>query len=492
MRILHYYLGRHRQGGLNRYAKDLSTAQAKSGHDVFTLYPGGGILPRHQVRILPKKTVEQVEYHELQGGVPVPLLEGICDPAIIIDHSKHLSAFELKRFCDHVRADVLHIHTLMGFPPELLDELKKRGTRVVFTTHDYFGLCPKVNFIDSEGNLCSAPDNKKCSLCNSNAPNAGFLALRNWSLLFRVSLKTGNLAKNCISHSYARPCAHLVNFMLAGCLQNRASKLRICNFVTQGEFLEIPFKLKSLLTPLLRHRNRNQSRQKSIAVVTKDYLSLQDYYKTLLQKCDAIHFNSEVAEKVYRKFLPDLPGEVIPITHAGIVDRRKPRTVDARKVRLGFIGSAAPYKGLPILLQSFEQLRNEGVTNAILNIYGCVLRSNSDSIRFCGSFAPDDSEKAFAQIDLLIVPSVWSETFGFVVPEALSRGIPVLCADTVGAKILLDGDMVYHGECGLYTALRELLSSVQHLEEKSKNICASLDFTPLSKHVKTMDLFYRK
>ncbi|MDR0933323.1 MAG: DUF6311 domain-containing protein [Victivallales bacterium] len=59
-----------------------------------------------------------------------------------------------------------------------------------------------------------------------------------------VSLKTGNLAKNCRSQVYARPCANLVNSVLARCLQNRASKLRICQFCNSSQFLEIPKSLK--------------------------------------------------------------------------------------------------------------------------------------------------------------------------------------------------------------------------------------------------------
>ncbi|MDR0933360.1 MAG: hypothetical protein LBM70_10140, partial [Victivallales bacterium] len=58
---------------------------------------------------------------------------------------------------------------------------------------------------------------------------------------FRLPLKTGSLAKNRISYSYARSCAYLVNSMLARYLQNHASKLRICRFFISSQFLEIPF-----------------------------------------------------------------------------------------------------------------------------------------------------------------------------------------------------------------------------------------------------------
>ena len=37
-------------------------------------------------------------------------------------------------------------------------------------------------------------------------------------------------------------------------------------------------------------------------------------------------------------------------------------------------------------------------------------------------------------MDVLVVPSIWKETFGFVVLEALSYGVPVIVSDNVGAK----------------------------------------------------------
>jgi len=44
----------------------------------------------------------------------------------------------------------------------------------------------------------------------------------------------------------------------------------------------------------------------------------------------------------------------------------------------------------------------------------------------------DDIEQVLAHTRVLLVPSLWPETFGYVVPEALLRGIPVLASEIGG------------------------------------------------------------
>lgn len=53
----------------------------------------------------------------------------------------------------------------------------------------------------------------------------------------------------------------------------------------------------------------------------------------------------------------------------------------------------------------------------------------------------DDIDRILARTRMLLVPSLWPETFGYVVPEAMARGIPVLASNIGGlaeAKLGVD------------------------------------------------------
>lgn len=73
-----------------------------------------------------------------------------------------------------------------------------------------------------------------------------------------------------------------------------------------------------------------------------------------------------------------------------------------------------------------------------------------------------DLEKIFDETDLVIVPSIWRETFGYAVLEALSYGVPVLISGNVGAKdILVQGAGIVIKDLtvkNLYHALRNITS----------------------------------
>ena len=425
MRILHYFLGFHRFGGLNRYASDLAIAQKKAGEQVFALFPGGSLFPCKSPTIRYQGNHAGIPCYELLGGNPIPLLEGIRSPQMILEQKHRLSQKKLDSYCEEVKPDVLHVHTWMGFPQELLPELKKRGCKIVYTTHDYFGICPKVNFIDQTGELCKEFSNENCSKCNCNAPLERFLQIRNSNAV---------LACKSLIRAFMKLKGHA-----------RKTSPRALADTNSGNDL---------------------SSQK---LEIKDYAALRTYYNSLWTQCDLLHFNSEVTAKVFHQYLPDLQGRIISITHAGITDQRERKTIK-NPVQITFIGSSAPYKGLPFFLNVLSKL---SISSEMweLNIWGCDGQSDRANIRYHGTYQSNQLSSVFRETDLLVVPSICFETFGFVVVEALSHGVPVLCSSTVGAKQTLSPEMVFHSAQDLEQKLLNFILHPEALEEINKTIC---------------------
>lgn len=189
MRIIHYTLGfsPYRSGGLVKYAKDLMVAQADLGHSVVALYPGGTELLHKLCYVHEDIAYESIRTFEMSNPLPVSLMYGIKD----VERETSGQGLDEKSFLvmlDEVKPDVLHVHTLMGLPLEYLQIVHDRGIRIVYTSHDYFGLCPKVNFINQDGEVCLGASAERCAVCNAQAKSAMFLKVRNakWVVPFKT------------------------------------------------------------------------------------------------------------------------------------------------------------------------------------------------------------------------------------------------------------------------------------------------------------------
>lgn len=183
MNILHYTLGfsPYRSGGLVRYAKDLMQAEQRHGHIVFALYPGGTSLFKGSCCVHKDNVYDGIRSYEMSNPLPVPLMYGVKDvKSETVAHDLDRDSFA--RMVSEIQPEVFHVHTLMGLPVEYLKMIHECGVRIVYTSHDYFGLCPKVNFVNQDGAVCIGASAERCAVCNAHAKSAMFLKVRNSKL----------------------------------------------------------------------------------------------------------------------------------------------------------------------------------------------------------------------------------------------------------------------------------------------------------------------
>ena len=194
---------------------------------------------------------------------------------------------------------------------------------------------------------------------------------------------------------------------------------------------------------------------------------LLDYYKDCFELIDEIHFNSDVTRKEYEKVLGEGIGKVVSITHGGIADNRAPKSFSQIGLVVGFIGNDTPYKGLQVLAAAIKDLDIDVI------VWGGK-KAEEGRIHYRGKFTKEQLRDVYGEMDLLVVPSIWKETFSLVTLEALSFGVPVLVSDNVGAQDIVkeyDGSFVYQSEDKLRLLLAELVTDKTKLINYNKQIC---------------------
>lgn len=453
MRILHYSLGLppYRTGGLTKYSVDLMELQAKQGHMVSLLFPGHYSLFRKFVNIKRYKLFKDIEVYELVNPLPVPLLGGIESPkAFTVKVNKKVFIKYLKM----VNPDVIHVHTLMGLYKEFVEAAKELHIKIYFTTHDYFGICPKVNLLRNDGTICNSYENgKACVSCNKGAYSIRIIHLMQ-SRVYRL-IKEKELIK-------------------------RLRRTKKSKYHSQ----------------LIKEMNINELEVTSSR--SKEYVDLRSYYLEMLCSFDKIHFNSSVAKNIYNKYIKDIKGQVISISHSDIKDNRiKKLYIKDEKLKLTYIGPIEPYKGLFFLIKSLNDLITSGINNWELNIYGndrdIADDAKNNHIKSHGRYDYNYQRKIFESTDVLVVPSLCKETFGLVVLEAISYGVPVLVTTNVGAKDLLEegnGYIVEPTSNALSEIIKDLVLNRQILTSINNNICKGEFKLDMETHTKSMFNFY--
>jgi glycosyltransferase involved in cell wall biosynthesis len=112
-------------------------------------------------------------------------------------------------------------------------------------------------------------------------------------------------------------------------------------------------------------------------------------------------------------------------------------------IRIGFIGQIIESKGVHLLLQAAAMLNDSNRDKYELLVYGNLektpdygtqlraLADGLDNVRFCGTYSHDESADVFANIDVLVVPSLWYD-FPLIIDEAFATGTPVIATDLGG------------------------------------------------------------
>lgn len=456
MRILHYLHGLPpvRKGGLIKYALDLAEGEQKAGNEIHLMVPG-----RFETRRSKGKTRIKDEKWEtfpchyvinpllVTEGMRIDRMEGLTEQGDI-----EVYAAFLKKLCP----DVIHVHSLMGIHLSFFQAAERLSVPVIVTTHDYYGLCPKITLL-RKGKTCREQDWKMCAQCMG------------------ISVSEKRLKRK-----------HFIGYRLMK--QNR-----LYQWMEYAPVL-LPYK-RWVRERLGSIKGKSKGGEKKVRMdrdAMEAFEALRAYYLQICRKITCFHFNSTQTREIYRSFLGNVKGTVLPITNKSVADHRRIRTCTG-KLKIGYLSSGTEFKGYFHLTEILDAMYRGGRTEFECHVYFNSQETNRPYLYHHPPYKEEDREAVFGSMDLLAAPSIWKETFGMVVLEALSYGVPVLVSSNVGAGELLEKNpgmgAVLHVE-KLKEELQEMLERIyddrEILSEMNARICRWEWNWDYSAHVREM------
>jgi glycosyltransferase involved in cell wall biosynthesis len=132
--------------------------------------------------------------------------------------------------------------------------------------------------------------------------------------------------------------------------------------------------------------------------------------------------------------------------------------------RFAFFGQINPFKGLDVLLRAMQLLGRGGedlhlwVHGANLDLFPGpfqeeikgLLEATRANVTMAGAYRPADLPELMADIDWVVVPSIWWENSPLVIQEAYLHRRPVICSNVGGMA-----EKVRDGLSGLHFQVRD-------------------------------------
>lgn len=179
--------------------------------------------------------------------------------------------------------------------------------------------------------------------------------------------------------------------------------------------------------------------------------------------------------------------------------------------RLAFFGQITEFKGIDVLLKAMrvisedERLRGGG---AHLWIHGAnlehrsqdfqdeikgLLRATQQTVTMAGSYQPSDLPRLMANIDWVIVPSIWWENAPLVIQEAFHNRKPVICSNIGGmAEKVSDGINGLHFHVGDPLHLAQTINRAVSTEGLWESLRQGIpEVYGMNSHVAALSRIYR-
>lgn len=333
-------------------------------------------------------------------------------------------------FFDFIRKhgpfDVVHFNNLEGLPAEVLT-LKEHWpeTRVVFSLHNYYPVCPQVNLWHKERENCLDFDGgRKCELCLPHQHDDRIIRLAN-AVAF-------NLKKRGI-----RPGSKLFDRGFSPSMRVAGRLVRIY----QRRFARAKPEAGTALLQQVEAGHHKFARRRARMV------------ELINSHCDTVLCVSDRVAEVARRFgiAPALlQTSYIGTRHAEKFQLTSPTasiTKPDGTLTLAYLGYMRHDKGFFFLLDALKALPKTSAKRVNVVIASRLidqptmqlimqLSDTLASVQFADGYSHDQLDDLLADVDLGLVPVLWEDNLPQVAIEMHARHIPLLTSDLGGAQEL--------------------------------------------------------
>ena len=375
--VLHKFLPRY-FSGTEIYTFNLAKEMEKRGHEV-EIFCADDVEKGEDYQINSQDdNYEGLKVHRINfNRKKAPdVVRFSYDNPVVAEHFRHFLSFN--------PPDLIHITSFLNLSAAIIDPIKACSIPIVFTATDFWSFCPKSTFLAFDGSLCKKPEREKCLSC-----------IISLSPFYTALFKKIGLSPFFMANAFS--------------LVNKIPGLKNNPFIKGKQALE----------------------------------KRSDYLREKLRKLDLIITPTTFLQNFF------LDAGISPkktlVSGFGLnADKRNPhidRPLNS-PIRFGYIGMLAELKGVDILIKAFSRISYPN--KACLKIYGdrfhfpdyfqslLKLSKNNPGISFEDTFPPEKLGEILAEVDVLMVPSIWYENTPLVVLEAMSAGVPVMASNVPG------------------------------------------------------------
>lgn len=384
--------------------------ESTGGSELYTYYLSRELAKRHSVSIFYRIADPHLEEYALRtdtyDGLPVVKVNNTFRECGSFQKMYRNDVVDRRfdDFLDQTRPDVVHFHHLTCLSTNLVRVAKARNIPVVFTLHDFWLICQRGQLVKTDLTLCREPGPLECLRC----------------LAGQLSLRKGGY---------------------------KAARIDVRAEPAGGKK---PSKVQALAERLSLFRT------KLFLMTRREALSqIHERRRHVTEICNLIDLFISPSRFVRDTFIEQgIPSTKIlfsPNGHQGF-DLSEPEKRRSAVVRFGYIGTLIPTKGIHILIEAFNRMESG---KAELKIYGNFVPYGGfedypdllhrlvrrERIRFMGGYQHARISDILAEIDVVIVPSIWYENAPLTIHEAFLAKTPVIASNIGGMAELIQDEV---------------------------------------------------